>query len=1141
MSEPSTANAPYDRLAPLFEPWERPDKHRGRAPSPDQPAPIINRRRPSDFTLVNLLRDQLANWRDQDYCGVSDTSRQLLHHWFRDDHTGGDGTPFRYYFCQREAIETLIFLYEQMQLTCLTNLLGEYGDTDEDRRLELALGVSPDDDRWPKYAFKIATGAGKTKIMSLAIVWSYFHALRESDSTLAQNFVVIAPGLTVFERLKLDFADGRIFQTDPLIPPAWRGDWHLTTVLQDEASGAAAGATLYLTNIHRLYDPDKRRRKAEEEYFDWAGPPVSRATALDVGEELRARITSHPRLMVLNDEAHHVWDPGSSWNKAIDFLHTAGGAGRLCAQLDFSATPKDQKGRLFQHIVVESALGEAVDAGIVKTPVIGRGSGLRVDETADDASDRFLQHLIVGYQRWRQSYDEWQPSGKTPLMFVMCEDTAAADQIARRLDSDERFELLNNRTINLHTNLRGKIVKRGRAPNHYLEFVESESSITAEDLATLRRLSRELDADTSPYRCIVSVLMLREGWDVRNVTTIVPLRPLSADARILPEQTLGRGLRRMTPPVGGANEVVVVVEHEAFVDIVRDTLAGEGVDALIQDVADIERQTVTIFPDHANKPVAELDIALPQLSPELQTVTDFQPPSFEQVRSRFEQLHLLPLALGEPQSDTIEYTERTLFSNERLVELEMHVPLLRSALTAPSYFVRELETALSLRGLLGPEVANLIKRFLCEVAFGQTLQPADPRLSGRLGEADVKDCVRAVFAPLLRQVSTKQVARQQLEPRELSSWQPFQVTRSANKPVTPASKTLFNLVTCDRSLERRFAEFLDTATDAAAFAKNAGPQALNIDYLASGQRLAFYRPDFFIRLHDGQHLLLETKGQVDADVPLKARAADAWCRSATTKNGPAWTYVYLTQARFESFSGNSLLALVEAAGPDLRALLDQAATTQLSLPLFEATSEGRTELLHELIDQSGFDRLPPRWRDVVEEAVALFEFTTARSASIAPAFQPLLPRFDAGLRALITNKLRPHLPSRRPDQDRFFEPIELDEVFDVRLHRELEKHARNLRKGLLFGTPLLMPLGLTGFCFDHARSQQPPLPGVFAAIRQEFAPLLETQLPDQLRAVNDFRNSQIAHADQPLLDQQKARTELKVWLDALVGLVHALS
>src|SRR5207249_8243725 len=120
--------------------------------------------------------------------------------------------------------------------------------------------------------------------------------LRETDSPMAKHFVVIAPNLTVFERLKDDFKPTRggadIFDRDPLIPIAWRGDWNLTVVLQDEASGAATGGTLYLTNVHRLYDTGKRKGKDGDTY-DWAGPSVSKSKALDTGTALRDRITSH--------------------------------------------------------------------------------------------------------------------------------------------------------------------------------------------------------------------------------------------------------------------------------------------------------------------------------------------------------------------------------------------------------------------------------------------------------------------------------------------------------------------------------------------------------------------------------------------------------------------------------------------------------------------------------------------------------------------------------------------------------------------------------------------------------------------------------------------------------------------------------
>jgi type III restriction enzyme len=638
-------------LEPLFSPWEEPTKHRIRGDKPGEPAKIINGRRPSPIVIAQNLRWSVKEWRETPYAGASDTTRALLNHWFNRSHRGqtpaGEEFPFHYYFCQREAIETLIYLREVRGLTSLSDIVANFGGHDAEIQ---ALGITEEEDMWPRYAFKVATGAGKTKIMSLAMVWSYFHHLRESDSPLTRRFVVVAPNLTVYERLKEDFGDGRIFDTDPLIPAEWRGDWNLSIVLQDEATGAATGGTLYLTNIHRLYDQEKRRKNKDGETYEWAGPSVSKAKALDTGAALRDRITSHPGVLVFNDEAYHVWDPDSAWSTAIRYLHDTllSRTGRgLVAQLDFSATPKDDRAQPFKHIVCDTPLGEAVDAGIVKTPIIGRTEALAL-QPADNAADKYDRHLRLGYERWRLSKQEWEKSGKKALMFVMCEDTGAADQIATRLNMDDAFRELNGKTINLHTNLKGRVRYSGTGANRIAYFQEApegsgKGNITDEDLKILRDLSRKLDDNSSPYNCIVSVLMLREGWDVRNVTTIVPLRPYSSKAEILPEQTLGRGLRRITPP-GGANEIVTVVDHPSFASLYQQELAQEGLPIEIIDVEQVPKTTVSIYPDEARKDVKALEILLPRLSSGHRIVPTVEGITLEEARQAFKPYKPLPLA-----------------------------------------------------------------------------------------------------------------------------------------------------------------------------------------------------------------------------------------------------------------------------------------------------------------------------------------------------------------------------------------------------------------------------------------------------------------------------------------------------------------
>ena len=1126
-------------LEPLFAPWEEPARHRVRAKREGEPAEIAQGRRPSSITVAQNLRRDVGEWRQAEYAGASDTTRELLMHWFERDHltTGTDGeqTPFRYYFCQREAIEALIYLIENRRLTSLSKITAEYGHADPDQAERAALGIAPEEDLWPKYAFKVATGAGKTKIMSLAIVWSYFHALRESESPMARHFVVIAPNLTVYERLKEDFADGRIFDADPLIPDAWRGDWNLSVVLQDEASGAATGGVLYLTNIHRLYDVSKRRTK-EPEIYPWIGPTVSKAKALDTGEALRERITSHQRVMVLNDEAHHVWDPDSAWNEAITYLHETAqkrtGSG-LTAQLDFSATPKDNKGNIFKHVVCDAPLGEAVDGGIVKTPIIGRGQ--KLEPTVDtNAAYKYQLHLTLGYIRWQASMKEWERSGKRPLMFVMTEDTEAADQIARRLNTDPIYADLNGKTINLHTNLKGKLKKRGRGASVYYEFEVSEKEISEDDLKELRKLSRELDDNTSPYRCIVSVLMLREGWDVRNVTTIVPLRPYSSKANILPEQTLGRGLRRMIPQ-GDVAEVVTVVEHSAFTSLYKEQLSQEGLDIAVVDADKVPRTTVSIFPDAEHKDFAALELLIPRLTPAYRIVPKLDDLTFEDVQREFEAFPSLPL--GEPTDKEIKYEGRHLFTNEVVEQMNAKLPLLENSWGAISFYREELERITKIRGTHAA-LAPHIQRFLQELLFGQHVELNDPRLSSRLADGDVREYIRATFVPLIRAKTTlteKRVPTE--EPRSVTTWRPFQVTQSERHPVEPAAKTLFNLVPCNRELEVAFTHFADNAPDVAAFCKNAGPQSLRIDYLASGGRLAFYTPDFLVRLANNNYLLVETKGREDKDVPAKGRAAVTWCKAASKGAKTEWRYLYVPQGVFSDVSGSRLEELERACGPTLASLLKESAGPQMALPLF-AEEEVPPLTADDFIAAATLAALPPRYRKSVEQAVMLYRFLEKKdAASFGPVFQPLLGPLDDAASALIIERLAHRVPSDAQLQKVFFDPL-LEGLSDSDKQYHF-RHASNLRRTLINKNGL-MPLGLLEFCLKYCK-QSHQVAGIFEAVRSEFSRLADSPMLDQVEAIYGFRNSRVAHVNVELTDRNLAEKGLMQWTRGLAALYGALT
>lgn len=1116
-------------LEPLFAPHEEPNQHRTRAQG-GQPAQAKRGRRPSKIIIAQTLRSHVKAWRETDYPGASDTTRELLHHWFGRDHLielpDGTRVPFQYYFCQREAMEVLIYLYEVRGIRSLTPLMAEFGGPSAETA---ALGVNPDDDRWAKYAFKLATGAGKTKVMSLAIVWSYFHALRESDSPMAKHFVVIAPNLTVFERLKTDFkpAEGGrdIFDKDPLIPVAWRGDWNLSVVLQDEASGAATGGTLYLTNIHRLYDVSERRKK-EAETYDWVGPAVSRAKALDTSAELRKRITGHERVMVLNDEAHHLWDPGSTANQTIAYLHetiAARTGSGLVAQLDFSATPKDNRGQIFQHVVCDTPLGEAVDAGIVKTPVIGRGKGWK-ERQSPDASEKYLEQLMVGYERWKRSEEEWEKSGKKPVLFVMTEDTTAADQIARRLNSDPLFAELNGKTTNLHTNLKGKVKWIGGRKNGYPVFEENESDISDEDLKALRELSREIDSDQNPYSCIVSVLMLREGWDVRNVTTIVPLRPYTSKANILPEQTLGRGLRRMTPP-GEAAELVTTVEHPAFVSLYQQELEQEGLFIETIDVEHVPKTTVTIFPDKEKKDTAKLDLVLPDVSAGFSRKATLEGLTLDDVRKQFTRYR--PLPVGEPRTEDIPYEGRHLITDEVVERMTIRLPLLENGVGAISFYREELEYITGLKGS-HQVLAPLLETFITEILFEEKLSLFDSRLLGRIGDADVREHIRATFVPLiLKRTTIKEERRTAGAGRSVAAWKPFQVTHSATHPAVPAARTLFNLVTCNRDLEVAMSQFLDRAPDVAAFCKNAGPQSLRVDYLSGNGQLAFYTPDFLVRLLNGHCVLLETKGRVDKDVPLKARAAAAWCKAASKKT-LKWDYLYVPQQTFEAFSDNRVEVLMRSCEPALQDLLEEAVEPQLTLAFGEARAEDAA--LKEFIAEADFSTLPKTHQKMVQQAVGLFGFLRGKEAqSLAPVFTPLLGPLDEASKAVMLKFLGPKIPDDRAAQQKFFEP-----ALSALPKKEVENYSRRGRdlKRTLIDHNGMSPIGLLRWCLQHTRESTASVGGVFDAVQSSFSGISDDDYKLVSR-INTFRNDYVAHQDKELTDAAAAREALGEWITGL--------
>jgi type III restriction enzyme len=418
--------------------------------------------------LVAKIRSEVKAWRDNDYAGASAVSRTLLHWWFGKEHltenADGSLSTFRYYFAQREAVETVIWLYEVRRARDKFDLL----------RFDASGAVSSGmfDEDWPRYVLKMATGAGKTKVISLLIAWSFFHKLYEPDSTLSRNFLVIAPNIIVLDRLRADFDGLRIFFNDPVLPDNghngrnWRDDFQLTLHIQDDVRVVRDTGNLFLTNIHRVFLGDVRDPSLEDDdlrdYFlaPFGPKPVGKTTGAqtDLGEIIR----EVAELAVFNDEAHHIHNPKMAWFKSIQDIHhrMLQKDRRLALQIDVTATPRHDNGAIFVQTVSDYPLVEAIHQNVVKHPVLPDvASRAKLHEhTSSIFTEKYADYLALGIEEWRKSYAENETLGKKAVLFVMVDDTRNCDEAGAYLE--KICSELQGAVLVIHTKTTGKYQKQ---------------------------------------------------------------------------------------------------------------------------------------------------------------------------------------------------------------------------------------------------------------------------------------------------------------------------------------------------------------------------------------------------------------------------------------------------------------------------------------------------------------------------------------------------------------------------------------------------------------------------------------------------------------------------------------------------------
>ena len=517
------------------------------------------------------VANAVEQWREQSYPGATETSKRLLAWWFDTDHEV-DGRPFAFYPAQQQAVESLIYVYEVLKRRNQAELLGAFLPNPNLRLLQHG--------DFARYGIKMATGSGKTLVMALSAVWSYLNAVSEPDcGDYAKCFLIVAPNVIVSDRLAGDFNGGEVFRRYPMIPPEFADQWRdVRFVMRGDSMDAASSGAVYVTNIQQLYETRQRPRRGRN-----SGPPgpiaallgpAASDTAQDKDDFADWIVRRGGPCMVINDEAHHTHEENSEWNQTIRRLRDDLPAGRFMAQLDFSATPRFNDGTLFPWVIYDYPLREAIEDGIVKRPIAGELRGIS-EPPAGDASVRYGGYITAAVNRWAEYRDNLKPLNKKPVLFAMLENSKDADDVGEHLRRTYPGDFGGDKLQVIH--------------------IDRAGEVSPKDLEKARRVVKSIDAPDSNINAVVSVMMLREGWDVRNVTVVLGLRPYTSAANILPEQAIGRGLRLMFPGGAGYEERVDVIGTEKFMEFVENLQRDEDVAIQVEIFDDNPLVIVTIF------------------------------------------------------------------------------------------------------------------------------------------------------------------------------------------------------------------------------------------------------------------------------------------------------------------------------------------------------------------------------------------------------------------------------------------------------------------------------------------------------------------------------------------------------------------
>ncbi len=432
------------------------------------------------------------------------------------------------------------------KLARITELIPPSKETDTQAALKLLQSEFPqikDFERdFVSLCFALATGVGKTRLMGAFI--TYLHLQHRIN-----HFFVLAPNLTIYNKLIADFTPGTPkyvfkgiaeFVQDP--PQLITGDNYERADVARSGVLFEAGIQINIFNISKI----------NSEVRGGKSPRIKRLSEY-IGESYFEYLANLPDLVLLMDESHRY--RASAGVKAINELKPVLG-------LEMTATPFTEAGKkqiAFQNVMYHFPLADAMDRGYVKEPAVVTQKNFRADQVSDDQLEKIkLEDGIRVHENTKVHLETWARQNDKPIvkpfMLVVARDTSHADQLQKFMESPEFFSgTYSGKVIQVHSN-QGSEEKE--------EVVQRLLTVESPD---------------EPTEIVVHVNMLKEGWDVTNLYTIVPLR--AANARTLVEQSLGRGLRLPYGKRTGdqAVDTLHIIAHDSFQGIIDEANRGDSV------------------------------------------------------------------------------------------------------------------------------------------------------------------------------------------------------------------------------------------------------------------------------------------------------------------------------------------------------------------------------------------------------------------------------------------------------------------------------------------------------------------------------------------------------------------------------------